>query len=170
MNKVLVILNELDEQDVDWLAHVGIQEEISPGSILIHEGQPVDTLYILLEGTLVVSISAIAKREIARLSGGEVVGEMSFIDARPPSATVQTLEKCLVLSIPRKHLTEKLQQDVAFAARFYKALAVLLSYRLRGTVQQLGEPVIHANSHHSVAEAVNPSMAIAEARFARLRS
>lgn len=168
MKKVLVILNELADEDVDWLTSVGCCEAIEPGSTLIHEGKPVDTLYILLEGTLVVSISAISGREIARLSGGDVVGEMSFIDARPPSATVQTLEKCLVLSIPRLALGEKLQHDVAFAARFYRALAILLSNRLRGTVRQLGEPPLSCPTGYPADDNGLHPMAIAEARFQRL--
>lgn len=138
MQKVLFILGELSDRDIDWLVEVGDRKEILEGTVLIHEGQPVDTLYIMLEGTLVVSIAALGGQEIARLSSGEVVGEMSFVDARPPSATVKTLEQSLVLSIPRSTLVTKLQDDVGFAARFYRALAILLSSRLRGTVKQLG--------------------------------
>lgn len=139
MQKVLYILSELSDDDINWLIQVGQREEIPPGTVLIQEGESVDTLYILLDGALVVSISALEGRQIAHLATGEVVGEMSFIDARPPSATVQTLETSVVLAIPRPILAEKLQQDVVFAARFYRALAILLSHRLRGTVKQLGD-------------------------------
>jgi len=139
MNKVPSILSELNEEDINWLVEIGRNERVAAGTILIREGRVIDTLYILLEGILVVTISALAGQQIARLAVGEVVGEMSFIDARPPSATVQTLEDSLVLAIPRFVLAEKLQQDVAFAARFYRALAVLLSGRLRGTVRQLSD-------------------------------
>ncbi len=138
MQKVLFILGELSDRDIDWLIDVGDRNDIPAGTTLIHEGQPVDTLYIMLEGTLVVSIAALGGQEIARLSSGEVVGEMSFVEARPPSATVKTLEQSLVLAIPRSTLAAKLQDDVGFAARFYRALAILLSSRLRGTVKQLG--------------------------------
>lgn len=166
MQKVLFILGELSDRDIDWLVEVGRREEVPAGRVLIYEGRPVDTLYILLDGTLIVSISAV-ERQIARLSSGEVVGEMSFIDSRPPSATVQTLEPCLVLAVPRSRLAEKLQQDEGFGCRFYKALAMLLSQRLRGTVKQLSEdtpkiPVMPES------EAGMESVAIAQARFERL--
>jgi bacteriocin-type transport-associated protein len=138
MKKVLYILGELSDDDIDWLIAIGNREEIPAGTILIHEGQPVDALYILLDGTLAVSAAALGDKEIAKLSSGEVVGEMSFVDARRPSATVKALADAVVLAIPRAQLETKLQQDVSFASRFYRALAVFLSNRLRGTVSQMG--------------------------------
>jgi CRP/FNR family transcriptional regulator, cyclic AMP receptor protein len=63
---------------------------------------------------------------------------MSFVDARPPSASVKALEKSSVLSVPRVKLAEKLERDIAFSARFYRALAVFLAERLRASVSQLG--------------------------------
>lgn len=138
MHKVLVFLNELSDRDIDWLIEAGDKRDIPSGTVLIYEGKPVDTLYIMLDGTLVVSIAAMGERELARLYSGEVVGEMSFVDARPPSATVKTMENSLVLAISREKLAQKLVDDESFASRFYKALAILLSHRLRGTVKQLG--------------------------------
>jgi bacteriocin-type transport-associated protein len=169
MKKVLFILGELDDEDIAWLMQVGRREQVSAGTVLIYEGKPVDTLYILLDGTLVVTISAVTGREIARLSSGEVVGEMSFVDARPPSATVQTLEDCVVLAIPRSQLAEKLSQDVGFGCRFYRALAILLSHRLRGTVKQLSnDPAPPADPVNELDPAVAATVAIAEARFNQL--
>lgn len=169
MKKVLFILNELNDEDIDWLVEVGRREEIPSGTVLIQEGLPVDTLYILLDGMLVVSISALAGKQIARLATGEVVGEMSFIDARPPSATVKTLERSVVLAIPRLTLAEKLRQDIEFAARFYRALAILLSYRLRGTVKQLGQDKERLDSEITQRDAgLENNGAIAQARFDRL--
>lgn len=163
MKKVLFILGELSDEDIDWLIKAGVREEVAAGTVLIYEGKPVDALYILLDGTLVVTISALEGRQIARLSSGDVVGEMSFVDARPPSATVQTLEQSLVLAVPRTALTEKLQQDIGFASRFYRALAILLSSRLRGTVRQLSDD--RRPSEREVDLAASENVALAEARF-----
>lgn len=167
MEKVLYILGELSDSDVDWLVKVGKKTPVKAGSTLIKESCPVDTLYILLEGALVVSISAMEGRQIARLASGELVGEMSFIDNFPPSATVQTLEDSLVLAISRAELAEKLQQDEGFASRFYRALAILLSQRLRGTVRQLGEES-HAASAARAACGLEGHLEIAQMRFERL--
>lgn len=166
MEKVLYILGELSDRDVDWLVQVGKKTPVNAGATLIEEGCPVDTLYVLLEGALVVTISALEGRQIARLACGEVVGEMSFVDAYPPSATVRTLDDSLVLAIPRAALSEKLQSDEGFGCRFYRALAVLLSRRLRGTVQQLSE-----QSQPSEPRIMTPDQVkLAQTRFERLIS
>ncbi len=137
MEKVLFILAELNDDDIDWILETGSREEISAGTVLIYEGKAIDAVYILLEGELSVKTKATGDRELANLLSGEVVGEMSFVDTRPPSATVTAKQNSIVLSLPRKQLATKLIQDVGFASRFYRAMAVFLSHRLRLTVKQL---------------------------------
>jgi CRP/FNR family transcriptional regulator, cyclic AMP receptor protein len=131
MRKVLFILGELSDKDVDWMMAAGKRERIPPGAALIQEGKPVEALYIVLEGLLRVSVESAGSRELARLGSGEIIGEMSFVDARPPSATVKALENSMVLSISRSQLAAKLEREADFAARFYRALAIFLSSRLR---------------------------------------
>ncbi|MEK7684841.1 MAG: cyclic nucleotide-binding domain-containing protein [Verrucomicrobiota bacterium] len=138
MRKVLFIFGELNDFDIDWMTSAGRKEQLAKGACLIHEGKPVSAFYIILDGSFKVSVAALGDKEIARLGTGEIVGEMSFVEDRPPSATVKALASSVVLSIPRVQLAAKLKQDTAFAARFYRALAVFLSFRLRKTVSQLG--------------------------------
>jgi bacteriocin-type transport-associated protein len=150
-----VLLKELSNNDINWLIATGRREEIAAGEVLIQQGNPIDHLYIVLDGSLTVTVPqsesdplALAfsvlegretsEREIARLSSGEVVGEVSLWNSDSPSTTVRTYEKSLVLSIPQKQLATKLQEDVNFAAHFYRAIAILLSDRLRYMVSQLG--------------------------------
>src|SRR4029077_368788 len=78
------------------------------------------------------------EREIARLNAGEIVGEMSFVDARPPSATRRGLEDSTVFAISKPVLTDKLSRDLGFAARFYRALAIYLSTTVRERHRMLG--------------------------------
>ena len=54
------------------------------------------------------------------------------------SATVRARENALVLAIPRDRIKAKLLEDSGFAARFYKAIAIFLSDRLRGKIAMLG--------------------------------
>ncbi|TAF12637.1 MAG: cyclic nucleotide-binding protein [Oscillatoriales cyanobacterium] len=139
MSKVLVILGELSDRDIDWMLANGSRTTVSPGTTLIVEGKPLDALYIVLDGTLSVTASSLGDKEIGKIICGEVLGEMSFVDGRLPSASVTTIDECLILSIPRRLLTEKLEQDVLFSLRFYRAITKFLSSRLRGTVRRFGE-------------------------------
>ncbi len=139
MSKVLAILGELSDRDIDWMIANGSKEKIPTNTILINEGQPIDALYIVLDGTMKAYVSAIGDKEIGIVSAGEVLGEMSFVDGRLPSATVKAIEDTLVLSISKQKLNEKLEQDVLFSLRFYRAVTKFLSTRLRGTVTRFSE-------------------------------
>ncbi|PZO36508.1 MAG: cyclic nucleotide-binding protein [Shackletoniella antarctica] len=137
MKRIVFILGVLEDEDVDWLIESGQRLELQPGDVLIREGEPCDQLFLILDGGLEVSVAALTTAPIAQLSTGEVVGEMSFVDGQPPSATVIALKPCIVLAISCSQLRHKLQQDIWFASRFYRALAILLSSRLRSTVKHL---------------------------------
>ena len=133
MKKVLFILGELNDTDIEWFIKKGKRQKVVPNTILIHEGQPIEAFYIVLGGMFSVTVSSLNNKEVAQIGAGEVLGEMSYIDSRPPSATVTALEESLLLSLAREDLTARLEEDNAFAARFYRALAIFLSYRLRYT-------------------------------------
>ena len=138
MRKALLFLGILNDTDVDWMITAGTRHTVPAGEVLIHEGQPVQSVFLVLDGTFVVSTAALGAKQIARLMCGEVVGEMSFVDSRRPSASVTAIEPSAVLAISRHTLVRKLEEDVGFAARFYRAIAVFLSDRLRTTVGLLG--------------------------------
>ena len=138
MRKALLLLGILNDSDLDWMIAAGTKREVASGSVVIHQGRPIDEMFLVLDGVLSVRTDKPGSADIARLRSGEVVGEMSFVDSRPPSASVQATEPSVVLAIPRAVLENKLNNDVHFAARFYRALAVFLSSRLRSTVGLLG--------------------------------
>ena len=137
MRKVLFLFGQLNDDDVEWMTTAGRKRFVVGGEVLIRQGVPVDALSILLEGRLAVLLGA-QEREIARLSAGEMVGEMSFVDARPPSATVKALEDSTVLALSKTLLTDKLARDMGFAARFFRALAIYLSTTVRERHRMLG--------------------------------
>jgi bacteriocin-type transport-associated protein len=136
MKKVLYILGEFEDRDIDWLVGFGSRVQLSRGEVLIREGERLDALYIVTEGAFEVTAGAGAS--LARLGPGEVLGEISYVDARPTTATVTAVEDSVVLAIARDTLSHKLEQDVEFAARFYRAVATFLADRLRDTVVRLG--------------------------------
>lgn len=136
MRKALYILADLQDDDVAWLARTGIYRTVDAGTVLIRQDEPIETLYIVIDGRLDVTVGAGTR--VAELAAGDIVGEMSMIEKRPPSATVKALAPTKVLAIPQDAVRARLAGDEGFAARFYRALAVFLSDRLRSTVSQLG--------------------------------
>ena len=136
MRKALYIWGELDDTDIEWLADNGSREHLPAGATLIREGQPVDALAVVLDGCL--AVTAGDGTEVASLFSGEIVGEISFVDSRPPSASVTAAQDSQLLVVPRDIVREQLSKDTAFAARFYRALAVFLADRLRTTTARFG--------------------------------
>lgn len=116
----------------------GRRERVARSAKVITQGDPIDHLYIVLRGAFAVSDRKLGGRELARLSSGEIVGEMSLIESRPASASVTAIEDGVVFALPRGKIEQKLKSDLGFAARFYRALAVFLSDRVRSTVRTLG--------------------------------
>lgn len=167
MRKVFYILGKLRDADVDWLAANGFRRTLSGGAPLLEEGKPVDAIYLLLEGRLRVTSSASPELPLAVLGAGEIVGEIALLDERPASATVRADPEATVLAVSRPALTHKLERDDAFAARFYRALAVFLADRLRSTLRRLG-PRSEAGLREStdeLSDAVLDDTALAGSRF-----
>ena len=171
MRKSLYILGRLSDEDVEWMLAFGQRNPVAPGDVLIRQGQPVKDLYLILEGTFAVTDDRRGGHELARVGGGEIVGEMSFIDANPPSATVTAVEDGLVLALSRKLLQQRLDQDFAFGSRFYFALAVFLSDRLRATEGKLyrGDDSVQAGEDAYDEDELDPNVLdtvhLAGARF-----
>jgi CRP-like cAMP-binding protein len=133
--------------------------------VLIRQGHPIDEVFLVLDGMLSIRTDKTGDADIARLRFGEVVGEMSFVDSRPPSASVCAIEPSAVLAIPRSVLEKKLDGDMPFAARFYRALAIFLSDRLRSTVGMLGYGHLEAERDDEVAPETLEHLSLAGARF-----
>jgi CRP-like cAMP-binding protein len=133
MRKVLFLFGQLNDDDVEWMLTAGAKRLVPAGGVLIEQGVPADALFILLEGKLAIWLRPRrgTERLLATLNAGEIVGEMSFVDARPPSATVKALADSTVFALAKPRLTAKLAADPAFAARFYRALAIYLSATVR---------------------------------------
>jgi len=167
MRKALLFLGILSDEDLDWLVAAGSRQRISRGTVLIKQGEPIGAVYVVLDGALSVTVGA--DREVAHLRTGEIVGELSFVDARPPSANAIAAEDSLVLAVPRAPLQARLDTDAPFASRFYRALAVFLADRLRATTSQLAYGEARETANTELKDEIEPDalerVALAGARF-----
>ncbi|MGI0489135.1 cyclic nucleotide-binding domain-containing protein [Pantanalinema rosaneae CENA516] len=145
-----VLLQELNHRDLDWLEKVGQYRELTAGTILMSDGQTIKSLHLVLEGSLTIEDTQLEssglvptidlrenefhQSEIIHFGVGEVVGWESFLDSLT-TTTVYTTSQTLVLSVSKSQLTTQLKQDLGFASRFYRAIAILLSNRLHNISQ-----------------------------------
>ena len=129
MRNGLYILSQLDDGDVRWLAEAGSVRRLDDGESLIAAGTPLSEMFVVTDGTLRVALpdgTTVAERGV-----GDVLGEMSLIERRPPATDVVARGRVRVLAVPVQALRGELERSHAFAARFYKAMALFLSDRLR---------------------------------------
>ncbi len=136
MRKVLYLFGQLDDQDIEWMASTGIRLKLKQDAVLISEGKPITSMYILLEGAMQAATEDYGV--IAELSPGEVIGEISFVDSAPPTATVSAIEDCVLLELSRDVIEQRIGELPVFGRNFYKALAIFLADRMRGTVKRMG--------------------------------
>jgi CRP-like cAMP-binding protein len=131
MLEAAAFLSALDESDIEWMVANSKQHDVEAGSVLIHRAEPVEFLYLIVDGSFKVTVLAPEERHIATLYAGELAGEMSFVDMHPPSATVKAGMKSTVLAVSKSTLNRKIEIDSGFGSRFYKGVSVLLAGRLR---------------------------------------
>ncbi len=159
MKKVLFLLSHLDDNDLDWIVEYGERQKIDAGFTIIEKGQPIDAMYIILDGSVEV-LGATLDGKAIRIGCGEVIGEVSMLDPRPPMATVVAETDVIVLALPIDILNDKLQSDEMFASHFYHSLAMLLAHRLRNTIQKLAfnseDEVLNGDEEYE--DELNPDM------------
>ena len=117
------------------------QETKEAHEIIINEGKYLDALFFLLEGIVGIYIPSLGKNQLIVLGPGEILGEMSFLDNHPASASVMALEASHILVLPHSKLVEKLKEDTGFAARLYKSLATIIAKRFREKTDSFGRMI-----------------------------
>jgi len=137
MKHVLFLLGHLTDLDIEWMINNGEKTELKLGDRLINKGEEIENLYIVLSGRFSI-IDGESHNNIAFINSGEIVGEMSFLESRPPSVSVVATELSTVFCISKQLMTKRLNNNLEFKANFYYAISLFLSNRLRQTTTQLG--------------------------------
>ncbi len=144
MSKWSNMVQQLSDEDSMWLVDNGRERHLAAGTTLIEEGTRIEAVYFVLRGVFKVMTRQLPDQQLARIGASEVVGEMSFIDDSPTSATVVALEDGDVLEVERQKLRERMSGDSAFEARFYKALGGIMAQRLRERIARYPRPASFA--------------------------
>jgi len=139
MYNALRLLSELTNEDIAWILEQGTEQQVITDTLIIHEGDDQADIVIVLEGLVGVEIAAVSNQLVAKLGPGEILGEISFIGGCPAAATIKAVENSLLIVLSRPILETKLALDPGFAARFYRACAIIASRRLRERVVTIGQ-------------------------------
>ena len=126
---------KFEDRYVDALSALGVVRSFPKNTILIHEGDRSDQLYVLLKGKLKVFLSDSDGKEIIvdMLGPGQYFGEMA-LDGGARSASVMTLEPAR-LSVVEREQFKRFLADNADAAL---SLIVTLIRRARNLTRAVG--------------------------------
>lgn len=99
-----------------------------PNEYLVREGEESTEMYYLQSGTLAVfKRKGDQEHQIGTIISGELVGEMSFLDKNPRSASVKAMSESVLIVIP----VDKLEHTLETMPKWFSALLNTLTERLR---------------------------------------
>ncbi|XGC81417.1 Crp/Fnr family transcriptional regulator [Bdellovibrio bacteriovorus] len=139
MLKSIYLFSEFSDADLQKVASVAELKNYVPGQDIFSVGQEADAFYVVVMGSVKITVSTGGGDEIQikTLGSGSHFGEMPFIDGGNRSATVQSIESSHIAEIPFAKLNNLFQADPAMALKFYRATAKSLGVRLRATTSDL---------------------------------
>jgi CRP/FNR family transcriptional regulator, cyclic AMP receptor protein len=98
--------------------------KLEPGKILLKEGEHSNSMYWVQSGQLVVSKRRGTEEVVlGHIYSGELVGEMSFLDQEPRSATVKAMTDCELIQIPQETIDGILKTQPKWLGILVKTLA-----------------------------------------------
>ena len=138
--KRVALFSGLTDSQIERLAAGSVRRSFPKGRTIVAEGEPSQSLYVLLSGRAKVQRSDTEGKEVilAVLGPGECFGEMSLIDDAPRSASVITIESCDFMSINKESFKAILLSSPEICMRIMKGLVK----RLREADKKIETPGI----------------------------
>ncbi len=130
----------LSAQELRLLAKYSREQSFQIDAMIFAEGDPGDSLYIVVDGAVRISrmVPGMGEECLLILSRGEVFGELALIDDRPRSADARAHGgPCTVFAVSKSLLEEVLSMDPDAAVQFLNLLCRLLCRRLRAMNERL---------------------------------
>lgn len=133
------LFSGLDEAAASALLELTERGTFKRGQVIFTEGDPGDKLYVVTSGKIKLSRTSHDGREnlLAVLGPGEIIGEISFFDPGPRTASAITVSETEVLSLAHAHLGPFLEQNSGASVAMLGALA----HRLRRTNDSVADLV-----------------------------
>jgi CRP/FNR family cyclic AMP-dependent transcriptional regulator len=128
--KSLALLS--DEQLTAFLNHIEVME-CAQNASLFREGQPGDSMYLILEGQMRVSTqkkNSGGALFLRMLEAGDSFGEIALISHAPRTATVEATQRSVLIKISAAHLQKLISEQPALAAQFLFHVAKTLGRQL----------------------------------------
>jgi diguanylate cyclase (GGDEF)-like protein len=130
------------EERADVAARM-VRRQCEPGRLLCQEGEPGDELYVIVSGSVAVTIAPKGAAEITvnRVGPGAFFGEMSIVEEAPRSATCRATERCEYLALRAEDFHVLMGSRPRAAAAILRRMAAITAIRLSQTGSLLSQMV-----------------------------
>jgi CRP/FNR family cyclic AMP-dependent transcriptional regulator len=119
LRKVPLFAN-LDRQELDALGLLATELSFPPGEVLLRQGERAHEMFIVLDGTLVVTRDDVY---IADIGPGGFAGEMALLTDSPRNATVTAKSDVRLLHVDARSLQTLLQSIPEIAVKMLPIVA-----------------------------------------------
>jgi CRP-like cAMP-binding protein len=145
--KSIDLFSQIPGEDLSQIAQITDELHYEEGEQICREGDPGDSLYLIIEGRVRVHRG---DHGIAELGERQVVGEMALLDSEPRSASVTALSPLTLLTLVRDDFNEILAEKAEIAQGIIK----VLTRRLRATLSMSDgdDPDEHARKRTGASE------------------
>jgi small-conductance mechanosensitive channel/CRP-like cAMP-binding protein len=125
LRRAVLFSQVLDDEQSEFLANRSRLVEFEIGAILIQQGEPASSMFVIIEGAarVTIAIDTDSAQEVAVLAAGDVVGEMSLMTGATRTATVTALTRLRTLEIAQEPIAELLHNSPELFQRFSQAFA-----------------------------------------------
>jgi CRP-like cAMP-binding protein len=102
------LLEGLSDEELLSVVHGLELKTYLPGDIVVTEGEPGQSLFVIASGSVKVCLRGAEGRnlEVRRLGEGEFFGEISSISGRPRTATVTAAGRCELLELDKQRVEQ----------------------------------------------------------------
>lgn len=127
------IFQGLDDAQLAHLSDIMLTEDYDAGGIICKQGDPADMLYIIVRGQAEVQVQGESGTQaVVYLGRGQIIGEMTLVDAGTRSATVVAVDDdTQVACLPHAAFNELCEAQPLIGYRVIRNIAQDLSFKLR---------------------------------------
>lgn len=133
----LGLLHGLERAEADRFLARATLVSAAPGDRIVRQGEPDDTLFVLLSGIADAVRDERPDESLAVLGAGDPFGEIGFLTAAPRSASVVARSACEAIVLSGDWLRGFLAKDPQIAAKVLLNLSSVLATRLADTNRRL---------------------------------
>jgi CRP-like cAMP-binding protein len=141
---------ELSDAQSAALADIVTTRVLAEGEFLLREGHRDDALHVIVEGKLEVVKSAGGGDWVSLhiLHGGDMAGELGFIDGQEHSAALRAVSGCKVFSLKRDDFEGLLHRDPELVYKVMRAITRTVHGILRRMNTQYVELTNYISKQH----------------------